>query len=95
MDQEMLDKIEQMRVQRGWDKTDTPAILAKSVVVEAAELLECFQFSETKVDYAAVKSEVADVLMYAISLCTDQGWDYKQVVIDKIKDVESRYPRVQ
>ncbi len=95
MDQEMLDKIEQMRVQRGWDKTDTPAILAKSVVVEAAELLECFQFSETKVDYAAVKSEVADVLMYAISLCVDQGWDYKQVVIDKIKDVESRYPRVQ
>ena len=95
MDQEMLDKIEQMRVQRGWDKTDTPAILAKSVVVEAAELLECFQFSETKVDYEAVKSEVADVLMYAISLCVDQGWDYKQVVIDKIKDVESRYPRVQ
>ena len=91
----MVEEIEKMRRSRGWDKTDTPAILAKSVVVEAAELLECFQFDEENFDPDAVKGELADVLMYAVSLCTDLGWDYRDVVIEKIGNVEQRYPEVR
>ena len=84
--------IQAMRVAKGWDETDTDAILAKSVVVEAAELLECYQWDEIHVDKEAVKSELADVLMYAISLCMDNGWDYKEVVRAKFADVNRRYP---
>lgn len=89
---ELCERIQEMRTAKGWDKTDTDAILAKSVVIEAAELLECYQWSETDVDLDAVKSEIADVLMYTISICIDHHWDYKQVVYDKFADVNRRYP---
>jgi len=84
--------IQAMRVHKGWDKTDTDPILAKSVVIEAAELLECYQWDEVNVDKEAVRSELADVLMYAISLCMDNGWYYKDVVRAKFADVDRRYP---
>ena len=92
---EMMKQVEEMRKTRGWDKTDTPAILAKSIVVEAAELLECFQFDEEHFDKEAVKGEIADVLMYTVSLAHDLGWDYRDVVIEKIKNVEEKYPDVR
>ncbi len=92
---EMMKCVEEMRRTRGWDKTDTPAILAKSIIIEAAELLECFQFNEDSFDREAVKSEIADVLMYTVSLAKDLGWDYRDVVIEKIRDVEERYPSVE
>lgn len=84
-------EIQQLRIDCGWNKTDTAAVLAKSVFVESGELLECFMLEEEKVDVSHVKSEVADVLMYAISLCMDQGWDYQQVIRDKFADVRHRY----
>ena len=86
--------IQDMRRSRKWDETDTPEILAKSVVVEAAELLECYQWGPDA-DADAVKSEVADVLMYAISLCMDMGWDFEEVIKEKITDVAKRYPEIQ
>ena len=89
---ELCQRIQKMRIDKGWDKTDTDPILAKSIVIEAAELLECYQWDEEHVDKEAVKSELADVLMYTISLCMDNGWDYKQVVYDKFDDVNRRYP---
>ena len=91
----MVEAIEKMRKDKGWDKTDTPGILAKSIVVEAAELLECFQFDEEHFDRDAVRSEIADVLMYTVSLCKDLGWNYQDVVIEKIGDVDQRYPDVK
>lgn len=91
MDQ-MMEEVQKMRRQKGWDKTDTPAILAKSVSVEAGELLECFQFDEKSFDREAVLSEAADVIMYAASLCEDLGVDYREAVIRKIADVDKRYP---
>lgn len=87
---ELLDKIQELRIQKGWDKTDTPEILAKSIVVEAAELLECYM--NDQVDLAAVKSELADVLMYALSLARDLDLDPYEVVVSKFDDIHSRYP---
>ena len=85
------DEIQQLRIDCGWDQTDTPAILAKSVFAEAGELLECFIQTEETPDWDAVKSEVADVLIYAMSICIDQGWDAEEVIREKFADVRRRY----
>jgi NTP pyrophosphatase (non-canonical NTP hydrolase) len=87
---DLLDKIQALRIQKGWDLSDTPEILAKSIVVEAAELLECYMNEE--VDLQAVKSELADVLMYALSLCNDLDLDPVDVVLDKFQNIHERYP---
>lgn len=91
---ELEEVVVSFRKERGWDATDTPYILAKSVFVEAAELLECYQNEASQVDIAAVQSEVADVLMYALSLCYDAGWNPADVIVTKMEDVAKRYPKV-
>ena len=90
----ITDTINEMRISRGWDKTDTPAILAKSIVIEAAELLECFQWDDDNFDLAAVKGELADVLMYTICMCLDLGLDYEKIIVEKFEDVKKRYPEI-
>jgi NTP pyrophosphatase (non-canonical NTP hydrolase) len=87
---ELLDKIQALRVAKGWDRSDTPEILAKSILVEAAELLACYH--DDHVDLNAIESELADVLMYALSLCRDLGLDPAQVVLGKFDDIHRRYP---
>lgn len=82
-------KIERMRAEFGWDKSDTTLILAKSVFVEAGELLEAA--SQNPGEKQEILDEVADVLMYAISLCTDAGEDYRQVIEQKIEKVKIKY----
>ncbi|MGN1398847.1 MAG: MazG-like family protein [Erysipelotrichaceae bacterium] len=88
---EILDIIQKMRVDCGWDKSDTLPILIKSVSVESSELLETIQWSEDEIDLQAVKSELADVLMYALSIAIDQNWDVKTLIEEKMVDVYKRY----
>lgn len=86
----LLEKIQALRIAKGWDVTDTPEILAKSILVEAAELLACYGVDS--VDPQAVESELADVLMYTLSLCRDLGLDPEAVVLGKFDDIHRRYP---
>ncbi|MBR2701397.1 MAG: dUTP diphosphatase [Erysipelotrichaceae bacterium] len=88
----LLNTIQEMRISRGWDKSDTLPILIKSVSVEAAELLETFQWDEENIDMEAVKGELADVLMYALSICIDNDLDVQKLIEDKIQNVYMRYP---
>ena len=82
----VLETIQEMRISRGWDKSDTLPILIKSVSVEAAELLETIQWDEENIDMEAVKGELADVLMYALSICIDNDIDVLQLIKDKIEN---------
>lgn len=91
----VFDLIQEMRKSRGWDKTDTLPILIKSVSVEAAELLETIQWDEENVDMKAVEGELADVLMYALSICIDNGWDVETIIRNKIDNVYERYPEIE
>lgn len=93
MSKKIEDIIQQFRKERGWDQSDTLDILAKSIVVEAAELLECFQFEPDKYNRDHVASELADVLMYTISMCIDLDLDFRQIIVDKLEDVAKRYPK--
>ena len=59
--EELTEKIYQFAKERDWLKYNTPENLAKSISIEAGELLECFQWSDTDYDLEHVKEELADV----------------------------------
>ena len=77
--------------QREWDQFHSPANLAKSIVIEAAELLECFQWGEDA-DRDRVAGELADVLTYCHLLASKLGLDPEQIVLDKLEVTGTKYP---
>lgn len=93
--QEYLKELEQFRQARNWHLYDTPANLSKSIVIEAAELLEHFQWSEDKFDKEAVEAELADVLMYSLALCQNLNLDPIDIMKKKMVDVARRYPELE
>ena len=84
-------KIVKFSNDRDWDQFHSPANLAKSISIEAAELLECFQWSD-EYDREAVISELADVVNYAILMADKLGVDLEEIVLDKLKHNEEKYP---
>ncbi len=87
-----MDKIIQFRDERGWRKHDTPEALAKSIIIEASELLENYQWPDTKPDMENVREELADVLMYALAMAADLGMDPKEIILEKLKKNIDKYP---
>lgn len=77
--------------ERDWDQFHSPANLAKSISIEAAELLECFQWSD-EYDRDAVISELADVVNYAILMADKLGVELEDIVLEKLKKNEEKYP---
>ena len=65
MKPETVERIRKFTEDRDWDQFHSPANLAKSIVIEAAELLECFQWSDENYDLQHVKEELADVIVYS------------------------------
>lgn len=92
MKQETLDRIRKFTEDRDWDQFHTPSNLAKSIVIEAAELLECFQWSDTEFDLQSVKEELADVLVYSQNLLDKLGLDADEIVNMKMSQNEAKYP---
>ena len=85
---------EQLRAfvdERDWSQFHSPENLAKSIVIEAAELLECFQWAEPH-DLDRVKEELADVVTYCHLLAARLGVDLDQVVLDKLEVTRAKYP---
>ena len=92
MKQETIDRIRSFTEERDWDQFHTPSNLAKSIVIEAAELLECFQWSDTEFDLQHVKEELADVLVYSQNLLDKLGLDADEIVNMKMAQNEAKYP---
>ena len=92
MRQETIDRIRKFTEDRDWDQFHSPANLAKSLVIEAAELLECFQWSDTDYDLQHVREELADVLVYSQNLLDKLGLDADEVVNRKMAQNEAKYP---
>jgi dCTP diphosphatase len=76
-----------------WPTTCSPASanLAKSIAIEAGELLECFQWSDDAT-HERVVEELADVLTYARLLAAKLGVDPDRIVLDKLEVTRSKYP---
>jgi NTP pyrophosphatase (non-canonical NTP hydrolase) len=92
MKQETIDRIRKFTEDRDWDQFHSPANLAKSIVIEAAELLECFQWSDDNYDINDVKEELADVLSYCIQMATKLDLDIKEIVLQKMEKIAKKYP---
>lgn len=80
--------------ERDWGKYHKPGNLAKSVSIEAAELLECFQWSDEPRDgdLEHVHEEIADVLIYSIMLADKLGFDLDEIIQDKMAKNAKKYP---
>ncbi len=92
MKQETIDRIRKFVSDRDWDQFHSPSYMAKSIVIEAAELLECFQWSEEEYDLQHVKEELADVLVYCRNLLDKLGLDEDEIVNMKMTQNEAKYP---
>ncbi len=90
--QEIMDAIRRFNEERDWDQFHSPANVAKSIAIEAGELLECFQWDEENYDEAHVKEEIADVMNYCFVLCDRLGADPKEIILDKLVKNAEKYP---
>ena len=92
MKKETIERIRKFSEDRDWDQFHSPANLAKSISIEANELLECFQWSDTNYDINEVKEELADVLVYCRNMLDKLGLDEDEIVNAKMEQNEKKYP---
>ena len=92
MKPETINRIRKFTEDRDWDQFHSPANLAKSIVIEAAELLECFQWSDNQYDIQHIKEELAEVLVYSQNLLDKLGLDADEIINMKMSQNEAKYP---
>ena len=92
MTTETIQRIRKFTTDRDWDQFHSPANLAKSISIEANELLECFQWSDTDYDVDHVKEELADVLVYCRNMLDKLDLDEDEIVNAKMDRNEAKYP---
>ncbi|MBQ8803653.1 MAG: nucleotide pyrophosphohydrolase [Tyzzerella sp.] len=94
--QETIEQVLKFRDDRNWKQFHNPKDLAISINLEAAELLEVFQWSaedvicESKKD--KIKEELADVVNYCILMADTCGLDLDEIVREKVKSNNEKYP---
>ena len=96
MKQETIDQILKFRNDRNWKQFHNPKDLAISISLEAAELLEIFQWSGEDVycrdKMEQIREELADVLNYIILMADACGLDLDEIIRDKVKKNNEKYP---
>jgi dCTP diphosphatase len=94
-------KVIEFRDARDWAQYHNPKDLAISLSLEAAELLEIFQWKDPREVEAAkgdpesrrrVKEELGDILIYALNMCHAFGFDPSEVILEKLEINEKKYP---
>ena len=92
MKAETIARIQRFTEDRNWEQFHSPANLAKSISIEANELLECFQWSDDGYDLEHVKEELADVLVYCQDMLDKLNLDVDEIVNHKMDLNEAKYP---
>lgn len=92
---ELEERMHAFVASKGWygadsAKPQTPRNLAASLVIEAAEVLEHFQWREAPGDQADLASELADVALYLLQLASISGIDLEQAILDKLEQNQTR-----
>ncbi|MEG0694819.1 MAG: nucleotide pyrophosphohydrolase [Erysipelotrichaceae bacterium] len=88
---EITEKIIKFNNERDWDQFHAPENLAKSIVIEAGELLECFQWNN-EYNKKDVCDELADVVNYCILLADKLDVRIEDIVLDKLEKNAEKYP---
>ncbi len=88
---ETIEALKAFVAERDWEQFHTIPNLAKSVSIEAAELLEHFQWSDD-FNQADVQDELADVLTYCFLLAEKLGVSPEELIIQKLAKTANKYP---
>ena len=93
---ETIQRVLKFRDDRNWRQFHTPKDLAISMSLEAAEVLELFQWSGADLDCPAqrdkLREELADVLSYCILMADVCGFDLDEIMNEKVAKNEAKYP---
>ena len=89
--EELMKEIKEFNEERDWDQFHSPENLAKSISIEAGELLECFQWNN-EYDLNDVTEELADVINYCILMADASNLDLDEIVQAKVKRNSEKYP---
>jgi len=89
---EIIKRLNEFREARNWKQFHTPDNLAKSISIEASELLENYQWGSQNANIDNIKDEVADVFIYLLLLCDEFGIDIIDATNKKIDINEKKYP---
>ena len=92
MTDQTIARIRKFVSDRDWSQYHTPTNLAKSISIDANELLECFQWSDNDYNLQHVKEELADVLVYCRDLLDVLNLDEDEIVNMKMDMNEAKYP---
>ena len=90
--EELKNKVRKFCEDRDWDQFHSPANLAKSISIEANELLECFQWNDENYEIEEVKEELADVINYCLQMANKLNLDVIDIVNKKMDETEKKYP---
>ena len=90
--EQVMQRIDKFNKDRDWDKFHSPSNLAKSISIEANELLECFQWNDTEFDLEDVLEELADVMNYCIQMSQVLKVDIIDIINAKMDKTEKKYP---
>jgi dCTP diphosphatase len=96
---EITEKIKRFRDERDWMQFHDPKNMAVSIILEASELLEHFQWKTkeeveqyVKQNNAGIQDEVADIALYLFELADNLGFSLKEAMEKKIKKNQAKYP---
>ncbi|OIH94792.1 MULTISPECIES: nucleotide pyrophosphohydrolase [unclassified Curtobacterium] len=90
-DEGLREELREFVADRDWAQFHSPENLAKSISIEAGELLECFQWT-SEADVARVRLELADVLTYCHLLADRLGSDPAEIIREKLALTRDKYP---
>ena len=88
---EVKEQIIKFNEERDWDQFHSPENLAKSISIEAGELLECFQWNNN-FDKDEVCEELADIVNYCILLSDKLDVELEDIVLKKLEKTRKKYP---
>ena len=89
--EELEKEIKQFNEERDWDQFHSEENLAKSIAIEAGELLECFQWNDNY-DKQEVCEELADVFIYCIQLAMKLDVKPETIILQKLEKTKKKYP---
>ena len=91
--EELRKAIVQFTQERDWDQFHNGKDLALALSIEASELNEAFLWKDAQdVNVEKVKEELADIFNYAILIADKYDLDIKQIILDKLRKNEEKYP---
>jgi len=98
--QQLKDRMDRFVKERDWEQFHSPKNLSMSIAIEAAELMEHFQWLTVEQskqlesdERSEIGEELADIVIYALSLSNVLGLDLSQTIVDKMEKNIRKYPR--